>query len=72
MPEAALSVQEDGDRLVVEVSDQGKGFDPGKVPLHRRGISESINARMVRAGGTGHVRSTPGQGTVVHLEWARG
>ena len=70
--EARMSVRQDGPRLVVEVSDTGVGFDPDKVPAHRRGISESITARMARAGGTGSVRSVPGQGTVVHLEWSRG
>jgi signal transduction histidine kinase len=70
--EARMSVRQDGSRLVVEVSDNGVGFDPDKVPAHRRGIAESITARMARAGGTGSVRSAPGQGTVVHLEWARG
>ena len=70
--EARMSVRQDGHRLVVEVSDTGVGFDPDKVPAHRRGISESITARMARAGGTGSVRSAPGQGTVVYLEWASG
>ncbi len=72
VPEAHMTVRQDGRQLVVEVSDTGVGFDPDLVPVHRRGISESITARMARAGGTGSVRSEPGQGTVVHLEWAGG
>jgi signal transduction histidine kinase len=69
VPEASMTVLQDGHRLVVEISDSGVGFDPDKVPAQRRGISESITARMARAGGVGSVRSAPGQGTVVHLEW---
>jgi hypothetical protein len=72
VPEASLTVLRDGPRLIVEISDSGAGFDPDKVPAQRRGISESITARMARAGGSGSVRSAPGRGTVVHLEWADG
>ena len=72
VPEARMAVHQDGDRLVVEVSDTGVGFDADAVPPHRRGISESITARMARAGGSAQVRSAPGAGTVVHLEWAHG
>lgn len=61
-----------GDRVLVEVRDAGTGFDPGRVPASRRGISESVIARMQRAGGLGAVVSAPGQGTVVRLEWAGG
>jgi signal transduction histidine kinase len=68
--EADLSVEQEAGRLVVEVRDRGKGFDPSHVPLHRRGITESIVARMQRAGGHGTVVSSPGNGTVVRLEWA--
>nr|WP_269329396.1 ATP-binding protein [Kineosporia babensis] len=68
--EADLSVQHDRGRLVVEIRDQGRGFDPAEVPSHRRGISESIVSRMSRAGGLGTVSSSPGRGTVVRLEWA--
>ena len=49
------------------VTDQGSGFDPDAVPDHRKGISESILARMSRTGGEASVDSTPGEGTEVHL-----
>jgi signal transduction histidine kinase len=68
--QADLSVEQEDGRLVVEVRDRGQGFDPAHVPLHRRGIAESIVARMQRAGGNGTVVSSPGHGTVVRLEWA--
>lgn len=49
------------------IRDTGKGFDPAMVDLDRRGIAESINARMKRAGGSAHVFSSPGDGSEVEL-----
>jgi signal transduction histidine kinase/phage shock protein PspC (stress-responsive transcriptional regulator) len=49
------------------ITDQGKGFDLDAVPPDRKGISESILARMERAGGTAEIVSSPGEGTEVHL-----
>ena len=54
------------------VTDQGKGFDPGAIPSDRRGIAESIVARMSRHGRTAEVSSVPGEGTEVHLRLERG
>jgi signal transduction histidine kinase len=51
----------------VYVSDQGVGFDPDIVGDDRRGIRESIEARMQRHGGTATIDTTPGEGTEVHL-----
>ena len=67
--EAFLSLRWDGQRLVVEVRDRGRGFEPDRVPPSRRGISESITGRMRRVGGSAVVVSQPGAGTVVRLEW---
>ena len=53
----------------VQVTDHGRGFDPGAVPAAPRGIRESIAGRMQAAGGTGTVASTPGLGTTVLLRW---
>ncbi|GAB1510438.1 sensor histidine kinase [Actinophytocola sp. KF-1] len=58
--------------VVVRVSDRGRGFDPGHVPVHRRGLAESIHARMAAVGGTARVRSAPGRGTTVEWTWSRG
>jgi signal transduction histidine kinase len=69
VPEASLSLRQEGRRLVVELRDDGRGFDPARVPAHRRGISQSIAERMRRAGGSAVVTSEPGGGTLVHLEW---
>jgi len=49
------------------ITDQGAGFDPQTVPDDRKGISESITARMARSGGEATVVSTPNEGTEVHL-----
>ncbi len=49
------------------VTDQGSGFDLDEVPEQRKGISESIIARMTRSGGEAVVISHPGEGTEIHL-----
>jgi signal transduction histidine kinase len=51
----------------VYVSDQGDGFDRDSVDGDRRGIRESIEARMQRHGGTATIESIAGEGTEVHL-----
>ena len=57
---------EDG-ALELFVRDTGAGFDPEAVPADRRGLRESVVARLERAGGTAAVRSAPGEGTEVEL-----
>ena len=49
------------------ITDQGVGFDPDAVPEDRKGISESIIARMARSGGEAVLVSTPGEGSEVQL-----
>lgn len=53
------------------VRDRGRGFDPMVVPADRRGVSESIRARMTRHGATATVQSVPGEGTEVRLTMTR-
>jgi signal transduction histidine kinase len=55
----------------VFVRDRGKGFDPGTVPADRKGLAESVRARMARRGGNAAIRSTPGEGTEVSLTMPR-
>jgi hypothetical protein len=57
--------------LRVDIVDAGRGFDPECVPAHRRGVAGSIVARMAAVGGRATVRSAPGAGTLVRLEWPR-
>src|SRR6185437_11067983 len=56
-------------RAVVEVTDRGRGFDPGATPPSRRGIRESITGRMEAAGGRAAIASRPGAGTTVTVSW---
>lgn len=58
-------VGEDG--IDVFVTDQGKGFEPDEVAEDRRGLRESIVARMARHGGVATVTTAAGEGTEVHL-----
>ena len=51
----------------VFVRDTGRGFDPTQVDRDRRGVAESIIARMRRAGGQAIIHSSPGEGTEVEL-----
>jgi signal transduction histidine kinase len=58
--------------VVVFVRDRGTGFDPSAVAADRRGLRDSVVARLVRTGGTASVRSAPGEGTEVELCLPRG
>ena len=55
----------------VFVRDRGQGFDPGAVPADRKGLAESVHARIERHGGLASVRSSPGEGTEVTLTMPR-
>jgi len=56
-------------RADVWVADRGVGFDQTSIPDDRRGLRDSIVARLGRVGGGAAVDSTPGDGTEIHL-WA--
>jgi signal transduction histidine kinase len=72
VPGAAVLVEYDGGRVVVEVVDDGTGFDPDAVPAHRHGIALSLVDRMAAVGGLAAVTTRPGHGTRVRLEWPNG
>jgi signal transduction histidine kinase len=63
----AVYAEMDEDGAQVFVRDRGPGFDPDAIPADRRGVRESIIARMQRHGGKATIRSTPGTGTEVEL-----
>ena len=65
--EISVYAEADEARVSVFVRDRGAGFDPGAVPGDRHGVSESIEGRMARAGGTAVVSSTAREGTEVEL-----
>jgi signal transduction histidine kinase len=55
----------------VFVRDRGRGFDPDSVPADRKGLAESVRARMERRGGCAAIRSVPDEGTEVSLTMPR-
>jgi signal transduction histidine kinase len=56
---------------LIEIADDGVGFDPARVADDRLGIRQSIVGRMARIdGGHAEILSAPGRGTVVRLRLA--
>ena len=55
------------EQLEIYVTDQGKGFDADSVNDDRRGISQSIVARMEKVDGSAEIDSEIGEGTEVIL-----
>lgn len=56
--------------IVIEASDDGRGFDPKRTAPERLGIRTSIVGRMSAVTGcAARVSSVPGQGTRVLLSW---
>jgi signal transduction histidine kinase len=68
-----LRLHSDTGRLVLEVADDGVGFEPGGTGLRswRLGLT-SMEERAQRLGGRLELRSTPGAGTTVRLEVGAG
>ena len=68
-PDAPLSLFAEIDERKVSayVRDRGPGFDLETIPQDRRGVRDSIMARMVRHGGHAAVRTAPGGGCEVRL-----
>jgi signal transduction histidine kinase len=69
--EVSLYAEVESDAVHVFVRDRGVGFDPRDVPPDRHGLVDSVHGRMDRHGGTVSLRSTPGEGTEVHLRMPR-
>jgi signal transduction histidine kinase len=59
------------DEIGVFVRDRGAGFDRAAVPADRKGVVESIEGRMERAGGRATIVTSLGQGTEVELHLPR-
>jgi signal transduction histidine kinase len=69
--EISVYAEAGGGTVAVFVRDRGTGFDRTDVPADRHGLSESIEGRMARAGGTASIVSSPGSGTEVELTLPR-
>jgi signal transduction histidine kinase len=67
----SLFAEVEPDGVSIFVRDRGRGFDPDAVPADRKGLAESVHARILRRGGTAAVRSAPGKGTEVSLTMGR-
>jgi signal transduction histidine kinase len=65
--EISVYTEVEPDEVHVFVRDRGIGFDPDSVPGDRHGLADSVHGRMTRHQGTVRLRSTPGEGTEVHL-----
>ncbi len=64
----AVTVRGDGERLTLEVVDDGVGFDPAGVrDPHSYGL-RGLRSLVADSGGTLEVRSSPGEGTTVRME----
>ena len=59
------------DAVSVFVRDRGAGFDRAAVPADRKGLVESIEGRLERAGGRAAIVTSPGGGTEVELHLPR-
>ncbi|MBF4577559.1 ATP-binding protein [Frondihabitans sp. VKM Ac-2883] len=57
------------DGIRITIADTGAGFDMQKVGHERLGVRVSIVERIEQVGGTVIVLTSPGKGTVIHLDW---
>lgn len=64
--ELTVRLTQAGELLVLEVIDEGAGFDPQQVPVGRYGL-EGIRERARMFGGGATIESSPGQGTRVSV-----
>jgi signal transduction histidine kinase len=71
VPVVSLFAEVEPAQVSVYVRDRGRGFDPSAVPADRKGLAESVRARMARRGGSATVRSKAGRGTEVSLVMPR-
>ena len=67
----SLYVEIDEHRALAFIRDRGVGFDTNLIASDRRGITDSIQARVKRVGGSAFIRSTIGVGTELRIEVPR-
>lgn len=66
----AVTIQQDISRTVLDITDDGVGFDPAMVPEGRLGLA-GMRERIAQASATLTVASAPGQGTRIWVEVPR-
>ena len=64
----SLTVRREDDRLVLEVVDDGVGFDPGATPADAHFGLRAAESLVREHRGTLEVESSPGSGTIVRVE----
>jgi signal transduction histidine kinase len=69
--EISVYVEVETDAVTAFIRDQGAGFDRESVPADRRGIADSIVARMKRRGGSAEINTRLGAGSEVILRLPR-
>ena len=57
--------------ISIELEDDGVGFRLDRVPRDRIGVRTSIQQRIASIGGKAVIKTQPGQGTLVRLEWSK-
>lgn len=64
---ASISLRHDNGKLLIQVSDDGCGFDRSRIDsMHSFGLF-SMRERILSSGGTLTVDSTPGAGTIIEI-----
>jgi hypothetical protein len=66
---ATVHTSSDGGRVTISIADDGRGFDPTRVPVGKFGLRESITGQLKRAGGCAEIASRPRAGTTITLVW---
>ncbi len=69
--EVVLTLSYVGDRVILDIRDDGRGFDPAMTVTAQDGTGLGLGgmrARMADLGGTLTVESTPGEGTTLVAE----
>ncbi|MDQ6761781.1 MAG: histidine kinase, partial [Bacteroidota bacterium] len=64
--EVNINIEAKDNNLLMQVTDNGKGFDTGK-PTHRNGL-KNIQQRMQKWGGTCTVQSSAGKGAILKIK----
>lgn len=59
-----------GPGVLVEVGDDGRGFDVAAIPAERLGVRRSIVERVATVDGRAEVHTAPGEGTRIVLTWS--